>query len=160
MAEHRSALAATLRAEHQAFGEFCQLLEAEGTCLARKDVEALLQITELKSSQVDRLAELAAARTAHLDLLQLGRGRKGMSEWLAGHAGSERAELSRLWRETIDLAAKARAMNQSNGALITARLAHNQAALAALQSAARAHSLYGPDGQPSIAAGNRELGRA
>jgi flagellar biosynthesis protein FlgN len=160
MTEHRSALVATLRAEHQAVGEFCRVLEAERDCLTRKDAEALLQITELKSTQVDRLAELSGARAAHLASLQLSRGRKGMAEWLAGYRGREGAELSRLWRETIALAAKARELNQSNGTMIAARLTHNRAALAALQSAARAHNLYGPDGQPSVAAGNRELGRA
>jgi flagella synthesis protein FlgN len=83
-----------------------------------------------------------------------------MSDWLAGHPGSDTAELSELWHELVDLAAKARGLNDSSGILITTRLRHNQAALAALQSAARAYSLYGPDGQPSAVAGTRELGSA
>jgi len=156
----RAAFVASLRAEHQTLGEFCQVLEAEQACLLRSDVDALLQITQLKSSKVDRLAELADARVGHLDALRLSAGRRGMTEWLAQHAGSDGPELSKLWHEVVDFADKARSLNDSNGTLITTRLTHNQAALAALQSAVRTHSLYGPDGQSSVAAGNRELGSA
>lgn len=156
----RAAFVANLRAERHAFREFCQVLEAEQACLLRSDVDALLQITQLKSSKVDRLAELANARVRHLDGLRLDSGRDGMLEWLAKHAGSDQPELSALWDELVAFADQARNLNDSNGTLITTRLTHNQAALAALQSAARTHSLYGPDGQSNIVTGNRELGRA
>jgi flagella synthesis protein FlgN len=156
----RAAFVASLRAEHQTFRDFCQVLEAEQACLLRSDVDALLQVTELKSSKVDRLAELANARVGYLDALRLSSGRRGMTDWLVQHAGSDRPELSKLWHELVAFADKARSLNDSNGTLITTRLTHNQAALAAMQSAARTHSLYGPDGQSSVAAGNRELGRA
>jgi flagellar biosynthesis protein FlgN len=159
MADH-AAFAAGLRAEHQTVREFCQVLEAEQASLLRSDVEALLQITQLKSSKVDRLADLANARVAHLDALRLDPGRRGMTEWLSRHAGADAPELSKLWDELVGFADKARSLNNSNGTLITTRLTHNQAALAALQSAARTSNLYGPDGQSSVMAGNRELGRA
>jgi hypothetical protein len=75
MAMDRAAFVASLRAERRAFGEFCQLLEAEYASLQRSDVEELLKITQLKSDKVDRLAELATVRTRYLDsvgLIQLG----------------------------------------------------------------------------------------
>jgi flagella synthesis protein FlgN len=156
----RSAFVASLRAEREAFGEFCQVLEAEHGCLLRSDVDALLQITRIKTDKIDRLAYLANARTGYLSSLRLSSDREGMTEWLAGHAGADTAELSELWHELVDLAAKARGLNDSSGTLITTRLRHNQAALAALQSAARAYSLYGPDGQASVVSGNRDLGSA
>ena len=156
----RSMFVASLGAEHQAFREFCGILDAEYACLLRSDVDKLQQLTQLKSSSVDRLAELADARAGYLESLELNPGRQGMMKWLAACGDNDARELSDLWRELVDLAAKARAKNESNGTLITRRLTRNKAALAALQSAARAHSLYGPDGQTNIQAGIRELGRA
>jgi len=156
----RAAFVASLRAERTAFGEFCQLLEAEHASLQRSDVEELLKITQLKSDKVDRLAELATVRTRYLDSVGLSTGREGMSDWMARLAGAEAAEVSNVWRELVDFAATARTLNDSNGTLITTRMSYNQAALAAMQSAARAHSLYGPDGQASVVTGNRNLGTA
>ncbi|HYL18577.1 MAG TPA: flagellar protein FlgN, partial [Burkholderiales bacterium] len=141
-------------------GEFCQLLEAEHASLQRSDVEELLKITQLKLDKVDRLAELATVRTRYLDSAGLTTGREGMVNWMARLAGAEASEVSNVWRELVDFAAKARTLNDSNGTLITTRMSHNQAALAAMQSAARTHSLYGPDGQASVATGNRNLGTA
>jgi flagella synthesis protein FlgN len=83
-----------------------------------------------------------------------------MAQWLAAHAGAQKPELVALWQQLLDAATAARALNDSNGGLIGARLNHNQDALAALQSAARSLSTYGPDGQAQVPAGQRELGRA
>ena len=160
MAMDRAAFVASLRAERTAFGEFCQLLEAEHASLQRSDVEELLKITQLKSDKVDRLAELATVRTRYLDSAGLTTGREGMVNWMARLAGAEASEVSNVWRELVDFAAKARTLNDFNGTLITTRMSHNQAALAAMQSAARTHSLYGPDGQASVVTGNRNLGTA
>ena len=83
-----------------------------------------------------------------------------MQEWLASRAGIDQPELSALWQQVLEAANQARALNGSNGGLIGARLNHNQAALAALQTAARSLGTYGPDGQPQMPSGQRELGRA
>jgi flagella synthesis protein FlgN len=156
----RATFAASLSAEHQAYREFCEILNAEHACLLRSVVDALVQLTQLKSSKGDRLAEFSSARDAYLHSLELSPGPQGMTDWLAGCSDTQAPALSDLWRQLVDLAAKARALNESNGTLITTRMMYNHAALAALQSAARVHSLYGPDGQTSVTAGNRELGSA
>jgi flagella synthesis protein FlgN len=160
MAMDRPAFVASLRAERAAFGEFCQILEAEQASLQRSDVEELLRITQLKSDKVDRLAELASARVRYLDSAGLSAGQDGMSTWIARLTGPEATEASNLWHDLVDFAGKARTLNDLNGTLITARMSHNQAALTAMQSAVRAHSIYGPDGQASVVAGNRTLGTA
>ena len=149
-----------LRMEHQAFHSLCNLLESEQACLVRSDVEGLFELTRLKSEQVDRLTELAQRRMDHLRSLGLDTGQAGIDTWMTLHAGVERAELTQLWQELIRLAAHARSLNDINGKLITTRLSHNQAALSVLQSSARAHNIYGPDGHAEIVAGQRELGRA
>jgi flagella synthesis protein FlgN len=179
----RAAFVEGLRAERDAFREFCDLLQAERACLLRSDVEALLDITRRKSERVDHLVELGSARIRYLESQGLEPGASDIEQWLAGHADKipssgktpssgnapspgnsasrgAASQVMKLWQELVEVARTAREMNEANGTLITARLTHNQAALAALRSGARTNSLYGPDGQTNILAGQRELGRA
>jgi len=156
----RNAFVAGLRAELAGFRELHQILLAEQDCLLRADAQALPELIEIKSRQIERLHALAGQRGGYLSAHRFDPGRSGMQKWLTGLAGADRSELAALWQEVLDTAAQARALNSSNGGLIGARLNHNQAALAALQSAARSLSTYGPDGQAQLPAGQRELGRA
>jgi flagellar biosynthesis protein FlgN len=149
-----------LRAEREAFHALGKLLESEQACLVQSDLDGLLKLAGLKSEQVDRLTQLAQRRVNHLEVAGLSTGPRGMTDWLAAHAGIHRAELTQLWNELVHLASNARSLNDLNGKLITTRLAHNQAALSALQLSARVQNIYGPDGQATIVAGPRELGRA
>jgi flagella synthesis protein FlgN len=159
-AANRSAFISSLRAELAAFREFHQILQAEQECLLHSNVDALPTITERKSQQLERLAALAAVRTVYLDSLHLTPNRAGVAQWLALHAGNEAPGLSDTWDQLLQLAAEARALNESNGTLIATQLNHNHAALFTLQSAARSLSTYGPDGHTELPTGQRELGRA
>ena len=159
-AADRPTLVEALQAERDAFREFCALLQTERACLLRADADALVQVTQQKSERVDRLAELGAARSRHLQSLGLNPVPGARERWLGADVGAEAATLSRLWEELVASARKARDLNQANGALVAARLTHNQAALSALHTSARAQSLYGPDGQTNILSGQRELGQA
>lgn len=159
-AAERNAFVSGLRAELTGFRELQQILLAEQECLVRADAEALPDLIEAKSRQVERLHALAGLRTGYLASLRFDPDRRGMQEWLANLSGIDKPELSALWQQVLDAAAQARALNDSNGGLIGARLNHNQAALAALQTAARSLGTYGPDGQAQLPAGQRELGRA
>jgi flagella synthesis protein FlgN len=155
-----SALLSGLQAELSEFQELRQTLLAEQDCLLRADADGLHQLVEIKFRQIERLNALAAQRAGYLDSLQLASDRRGMEKWLATHAGADRQSASALWQAVLEAAARARALNDSNGGLIGVRLNHNQAALAALQSAASSLSIYGPDGQPQSPAGQRDLGQA
>jgi len=159
-APERSAFVSGLRAELSGFRELQQILRAEQECLLRADVDALLKLTEVKSRQIELLNTLATLRAGYLHSLSLDPDRRGMAQWLAAHAGAQKPELAALWQQLLDTATAARVLNDSNGGLIGARLNHNQDALAALRSAARSLSTYGPDGQAQLPAGQRELGRA
>jgi flagella synthesis protein FlgN len=156
----RVAFVGGLRAELAALQEFCQILRAEQDALMRRDVEAILKLSEVKSEQVERLSALASIRAAYLDSLHLPTDRRGMAEWLVVHGRADQPELSRLWHQLLEAASEAQSINQSNGALIGVRLQHNQAALTTLHAAARRHTLYRPDGQTDVGATSRELGRA
>jgi flagellar biosynthesis protein FlgN len=151
---------AGLRAERDAFHALCKILANEQSFLVKGEVDSLLELAPLKAEQVDRLKELEQQRASHLNAIGLGTGQKAMIDWLDARRGEERAELSALWRALTGFAAEARSLNDINGNLITTRLAHNQAALSALQLSAHAANIYGPDGQAAIVAGHRDLGSA
>jgi flagellar biosynthesis protein FlgN len=146
-AHDRAAFAQTLGAELTAYVELCELLRAEQNSLERGDVDRLQQLTELKARQVERLATLGAARVAFLRAARLSTDTKGMEAWLESHAGTQRQDLTRIWQRLLDTAREARALNDLNGGLVSARLGHSQAALAALQGAGRPQLVYGPDGR-------------
>lgn len=76
-------------------------------------------------------------------------------DWLAGLP----RVLAR-WDEVIGLARAARERNALNGKLITERMAHNQAALSLLLSAADQPPLYDAEGNTRAIGGGRMLGSA
>jgi flagella synthesis protein FlgN len=155
----RAALEGSLRAELAALQAFCETLQDEQDALVRADVEALLELSELKTEQVERLSTLAGVRAAFLESQDLTPDRRGMAEWLSRTQGDPPG-LARLWQQVLEAAAQAQALNQRNGGLIGLRLQHNHAALATLQAAARRHALYRPDGQTDLGGTTRDLGRA
>lgn len=59
-----------------------------------------------------------------------------------------------------ELAAEARALNETNGKLIALRLQQNRKALDILLAAADNATTYGPDGQQQTGLGGRILGKA
>jgi flagellar biosynthesis/type III secretory pathway chaperone len=92
-----------------------------------------------------------------------GTGAQARYPQTAGFAGNESARpdatAAAAWRYLLQLAQTARQLNRTNGEMIAARLQHNRQAFAALQSAAGAVSLYGPQGQTLGYSGGRPLGR-
>jgi flagella synthesis protein FlgN len=156
----RAAFVGSLQAELAALQEFCQILQAEQEALLRSDATAVLKLSEAKSGQVERLAALAAVRSAYLGSQNLAPDQRGMAQWLAAQPDAEHERLSHQWHGLLEVAAQAHARNQSNGALIGVRLRHNQAALSTLHAAAQRHTLYRPDGQAELGATTRDLGRA
>jgi flagella synthesis protein FlgN len=148
---------ARLSAERDLFAQFLQTLQAEQACLLRADVEGLLDLAQAKSAQVDSLAEMAVERAAYLQQHGVKTNSDSVAKWLEETGTPEAAQV---WRELIRYASEARRMNETNGTLITTRLSHNQAALAALHSVSHANDLYGRDGQAALTPGRREIGRA
>jgi flagellar biosynthesis/type III secretory pathway chaperone len=101
---------------------------------------------------------LSDARSRLLATHGLRADRDGMSAWIEQHANPS---ARRLWDDIKSLGAQVRAMNEINGALVAARLKHNQAAITALQTAARTSNVYGPDGGTRLAgASTRTLASA
>lgn len=150
-------LARLLGEESDKLVEFVGLLKHEQDFLSRGDVESLLPLVEKKTVLANELAGLAQARERLLTNLGLTAGRSGMESWLArpDQAGQRQA-----WQRLLDLASKARSLNESNGKLIALNLQHNQQAFATLMTAANRAMNYGPDGQQQTDLGGRILGKA
>ena len=142
--------ASVLEQERDRVREFLELLQQEQAALVAGDHDELMAFTEQKAARILDLRRVADARSRLLASHGLRADKDGMSAWIE----SSRDEPARkLWDEIKSLAAQVRAANEINGALVAARLKHNQAAIAALQSAARNGSgVYGPDGATRLTA--------
>ena len=129
-------VAAPLREEFEALQAFVGLLRREQALLTEGNIEALPLLTAEKSALAGRLGQLSGDR-----------------ERAAPTPGMEG------WQSLVDLAAEARALNETNGKLIALRMQHNQRALAILMAAADQDVVYGPDGQQRMGSG-RSFGSA
>jgi flagella synthesis protein FlgN len=133
---------------------FVDLLQREQSLLTQGNLEPLLSLAEEKSAAAERLGQLSAKREETL----AAEGCVGnMGGWLAkpGHQ-----TLADAWQNVLDLAGKAKHLNETNGQLIALRFQHNQQALATLLAAADQAVTYGPDGQQRAPGGGRTLGSA
>jgi len=141
---------AVLEQERDRVSEFLGLLQQEQSALVAGDHDELMSFTEQKAARILDLRRFSDARSRLLASHGLRADKDGMSAWIERH-GDE--SIRRLWDEIKSLAAQVRATNEINGALVAARLKHNQAAIAALQSAAQNRSgVYGPDGGTRLTA--------
>lgn len=157
---NRAAFLSALATERNAFAEFVGILEAEHTVLLDGNIDALLALAQSKANKIAELSQLAEHRLAHLRAEGFSADRTGMSQWLIAHAGNSYDTLSKQWNALIEDAARAQQLNETNGALIEAKLRFNQAALTALQAAAKQNSVYGPDGTTSVKLLGRDFGKA
>ncbi len=143
MQPHAEQYIAALEQERARAQAFLQLLEREQAALVAGDHDHLLAFTEQKAAQVLELRRFSDARSRLLAAHGLSADKEGMSTWIEQHADPA---ARRLWDDIKTVGAQIRAINEINGALVAARLKHNQAAITALQSAARSSGVYGPDG--------------
>lgn len=154
-----ASLQAVLLEETNEVQVFVELLSQEQTLLSTAGTaESLLPLVERKSICVARLKTLSDRRE---QLLLAGTGQAGrgaMDAWLALNPPSD--EIRSMWKELLALAAEAKSLNETNGKLIRIHWKHNQAALAALMSAANRAMTYGPDGQQKAGGGGRSFGSA
>ncbi len=129
-----------LRRLHEMTERLLTLLARESDCLARRNLEALMEVVEAKSAvvaQIDRL-------TAQLPLE-------------ATHFPSH-PEADRLWRQIEDTLHRGRRLNEANGARIALLQEHNRQSLALLFGQRRRLVGYESDGRSRMDSGDRLLG--
>lgn len=135
---------------------FLSLLEREREALNSSDAEPLTAICAEKNQASDRLHASGLRRTEWFANLGKGTGREAVSAWLASLP--PQAPQRKAWQQLMDLARRARKLNEESGALIRTRMQHGQQALAVLLAASDRAALYGPNGQTLGAPGKRHLG--
>jgi flagella synthesis protein FlgN len=150
-------LAGLLVQELEFLRAFVALLGREQDLLGKGSAEPLAALAAEKSTMAAELARLAAARDTELVGLGLPAGRAGMEAWLGSKAGTARQTD---WQRLLELTAEARALNETNGKLISLHLQNNQQALSVLMAAVDQAVTYGPDGQQKAGPGGRSLGSA
>ncbi len=136
---------ADLISERDGAAKFVSLLAAEQNALRDGIVEHLEMLARDKSGMARRLSELGERRTRYLIALGFSPDSYGMDSWINNYPRETGALAA--WHDLRRLAVQAREANQTNGTLIDLRLRHNQQALAALENASGATTLYGPQGQ-------------
>lgn len=116
---------------------FVEVLAEETAALEAGRTDDLARIVEHKDPLA---ASTSAAWTRAVDWL------RAQSSGGPGQGLDLSAESAPLWRDILDTARRAEALNQRNGQLIDAQLRRTKSALEILQSAARPVHLYGADG--------------
>lgn len=146
--------------ELKGVADFVAVLESEQALLVSPvDVDALLELVKSKSELSSRLAQLTEQREKLLTPPGGPRpGRKGMEAWLETLSATDAART--LWGKLMQIAARARTLNETNARLLNVHLQHNQQALAVLMKAANQAVTYGADGQQRTGGGGRFLGSA
>ncbi len=148
-------LALLIEAEAIQLKEFITLLEQEEALLSSGDTDALLALIPDKNERYRRLQRLSDDRSlllGRLGLVTTDASIRGLLDGLP-------RVLAR-WNEVLDLARTASERNTINGKLILERMAHNQAALTVLLSAADQPPLYDAEGHTRAVGGRRMLGSA
>ena len=158
------AFLSSLKREFEAFRSFHEILSAEHTALLSGDADQLMALAQRKNERVQELGQLAEARNRYLTETAGSTNQIGMEAWLDSYDPVDRHRAGSLWRDMLELARKAKELNQSNGQLIQTNLAHNQQALGVLLgSNQNSSNLYGADGQAYASkpgGGGRTLGKA
>lgn len=150
-------IASLLDREYRAVQAFVSLLRQEQDLLKEGSTELLAALAEEKLRTATELTDFSASRDSKLIHSGFQPGRPGMESWVASPSGAGYREQ---WQQLLELAAEARALNETNGKLINLRLQNNQQALSILMAAADQAVTYGPDGQQRAGQGGRSLGSA
>lgn len=148
--------AKNLDAELKAFLDFIQILQTEQEALIQGNVDALVELAQLKSEKVILLSQYAMSRNRFLDTQGCAPERGGMGKWLRQRSNPQIAEI---WQNLLERAEAAQQLNQTNGIMIETKLRNNQQALAVLRAATNKSALYGPDGQTHAPGMGRPLGK-
>lgn len=151
-------LADFLGQEGELVSRFIAALGEEQEALKVGDIAPLPDINARKGELAAELNALESRRNAWLKSCGHTGDRAGMDNWLAGHPGD--GSVARGWEKLLELAARARELNNLNGRLIGLRLAATNQALDALAGNQRQAGLYGRDGQSAPLTGSRVIDAA
>jgi len=171
-AQVRAHLQRILAEESVLLSELEQLLQQEAQALDENNLERMTSIGATRHARVQALARLDSERADLCRMLSFGRGVPALErllEWVDPQGGSPSSAAARGgpgsgirsgWRANLEVAARCKALNDRNGAIVAARLGHVQRRLQVLRGSAGAPPVYGPKGLRYGALGARDFGSA
>ena len=145
-----------LQTEKQVFEAFVGLLEEEQGILVNGRKDELSSNTTKKTKALEELQRLSDQRTNFMRTAGISLEPVGLTSWIAG----QNPEAKVLWDQCLDLAKRAKRLNDLNGRLLAERLSGNQQAIHTLMTEANQPATYGPDGQTRGLGQGRPLGSA
>lgn len=146
---HHAEFVANLQLEQDAIKTFIEILEKEQNALVQGNIDNLDYLASQKTEIIKKLVNLDEKRAQYLAAQGLSLNTECVNSLLP----PEDTLTSTIWTELLQLAKKAKQLNQTNGTIISTRLQQSQQALAALKNAAGNVSLYGPKGQTMAISG-------
>jgi flagellar biosynthesis/type III secretory pathway chaperone len=153
----REHLSRILDQESRLLAEFETLLQEETGILRRDDVEAIAQIGSRRQRHIDALTRLDGERSDNCRMLSFGQGRGAMSKLYAWCDAS--GELNTRWLANLQIARRCQKLNDTNGAIVTAKLSRVQQLLRVIRGTPSAPVYSARGGRPGLL-GSRDFGRA
>jgi len=136
--------AQSLKQEISLTAQLIDVLKQEQAQLIAADINGLVAVTEDKSRVVAQISALTAQRYRALANVGFDGMESGMQAWM--QSSGQAAEIEQSWRELLKLAQSVKAINSTNGLLISKHMTHTQQALNVLRGNPGSN-FYGPDGQ-------------
>jgi len=156
-ADAQQHLARILEEETRLLGELEALLQDETAILGGEDVEAIARIGSTRQRCIDALTRLDAERSDTCRMLSFGQGRGALTRLYAWCDPS--GALESKWLANLKIAGRCQRLNDTNGAIVTARLSRVQQLLMVVRGTV-APPVYSARGSRYGVLGTRDLGRA
>jgi flagellar biosynthesis/type III secretory pathway chaperone len=146
-----------LAEEGRLLGELEAVLRQESVVLRGEDAQAIARIGDNRHRYIDTLSKLDAERSATCRMLSFGTDASALQRLLqwADPSGALRAQ----WSSNLLLARRCKAINDQNGAIVSAKLGRVQQLLGKLRGVS-APPVYSARGSRYGNLGLRDLGTA
>lgn len=156
-ADVRQHLTRILDEESRLLSELEALLRDEAAILKGDDVDAIARIGSTRQRCVDALTRLDGERADSCRMLSFGEGRGALNR-LYGWCDAG-GTLEAKWRANLKIARRCQQLNDTNGAVVTAKLSRVQQLLMVIRGTP-APAVYSARASRYGVLGSRDLGRA
>ena len=156
-ADVRALLSRILDEESRLLGELETLLRDETAILKSDDVDAIARIGSTRQHRIDALTRLDTERGDTCRMLSFGQGAGALTrlhQWCDPGGALEAA-----WRANLSIARQCQQLNNTNGAVVTAKLSRVQQLLMAIRGTPTP-PVYSALASRYGVLGTRDLGRA
>jgi flagella synthesis protein FlgN len=143
--------------EAQLLAELLVLLHDEAAILSSNDIDGISRIGSTRQRCISALTALESERAAACRMLSFGQGVGAVNQLLQWC--DQGGALDAKWRANLAIARRCQLLNDTNGAVVTAKLARVQQLLMAIRGTP-APSVYNARGSRYGQLGARDLGRA